>query len=202
MVMMWHGTLAVDRVDHRREARRLARSGGTGDEHEALRQVDEVLDDLRKPQVVERRDPVGDQPQRDRRHAALVERVDAEPAALVPSEREVDLFLGVELLEELGAQERRHDGLGVLLVERRHVDRHEDAVDPEQRRAPDRQEEVGRVAVPQLGEVIRDRAAAIPPHRRSRASDPERLPTLACRVATTAGSWSGCLQGWRRWRRR
>ena len=111
-----------------------------------------------------------------------VERVDPEAAALVPSEREVDLFLDVEPLEELGAQERRHDGLGVLLVERRRVDRHEDAVDPEQRRAPDREEEVGRVAVPQLGQVIRDQ-------REIRSSH------LACRVATSAGTWSGCLQG-------
>jgi hypothetical protein len=42
----------VDVVDHRRQRRRLARSGRSGDQHQALLAVADVLEDLRQTEVV------------------------------------------------------------------------------------------------------------------------------------------------------
>ena len=54
--------LAVDLVDHRRERRRLAAAGRTGDEHEAARPLGERREHRRQPELVEAPDLLGNQP--------------------------------------------------------------------------------------------------------------------------------------------
>src|SRR2546430_1105588 len=45
----------VDRVEHRRQGRRLSGSRGARDEHEALGKVHEAVDDGRQSELLERR---------------------------------------------------------------------------------------------------------------------------------------------------
>ena len=109
-----------------------------------------------RPELVERRDVIGDQAERQRRDAPLVERVAAEPSKVVPAEREVDFLHDPELLGEIPAQDRQHDPLGGVHVEGRLVHRHECPVDAEEGRAADRDQEIRRLAIPQLAEQVLD----------------------------------------------
>ena len=61
----------VDVVDHRRKRGRLAAAGGAGDEDEALVELAELLQCLRKLQGVEREDIHGDLAE-DGRHAPVI----------------------------------------------------------------------------------------------------------------------------------
>ena len=88
----------VDLVEHRRQRRRLARAGRTGQQDQAALLVGDVVQDGRKPELVERLDRERDRPRNDRDRAALAERVDAEPPERLDRVGEVDLTLGVELV--------------------------------------------------------------------------------------------------------
>ena len=55
--------VVVDIVDHRGQAGRLARPGGAGDQDQAARPLDQVADDRRRAQLLEREKLVGDPPQ-------------------------------------------------------------------------------------------------------------------------------------------
>ena len=116
----------VDVVDHRRERRRLPGAGRAGDEHEALRQVAEVLAAPGQEQCVERRDLERDRPQRQRHDALLDEAVATEPVRVVVAEGEVDFLLLVQLVVQFVGQEladlhlelkRGEDGLAEDRVE-------------------------------------------------------------------------------------
>src|SRR5262245_53959945 len=86
----------IDRVDHRRERRRLPGAGRTCDEHEAMRQVDNRVDYRWQPEGLERRDDVRDQTERDGQGVALIERVGPNAGIALPLEAEVDLAVLVE----------------------------------------------------------------------------------------------------------
>jgi len=68
----------VDVVDHRRQGRRLARTGGAGDEDVPPLLLGQVGDDRRQPQLLHRADFEGNRAADDRGGAALLEDVDAE----------------------------------------------------------------------------------------------------------------------------
>ena len=88
---MWHGRVSVDPVDHRRQRGALAGAGRADDEHEAVRLVEQVGARPRRAELLERADAEGDDAQRERERAALLEGVGAEAADAGEAEREVDL---------------------------------------------------------------------------------------------------------------
>src|SRR3954449_3292758 len=69
---------AVDRVDHRRERRRLPRTGRAGDQHEPAMLVSQLFHALRQGELVEIWNLLGDEAKRDTDRAALPVTVDAE----------------------------------------------------------------------------------------------------------------------------
>ena len=142
------GAIRVDVVDHRRERRRLAATGGPGHQNETARLHGDALDDLGQVQLVDRLHAEGDHAEDDADGAALHERVDAEAAQARKRVGEVDLvgLLEVRLLP------RRHDrladrverfGLQALAV----LQRHQCAVQAEQGRQARLQMDVGGVAL-------------------------------------------------------
>ena len=132
----------VDVVDHRRQRGRLARAGGTGDQDQALRLFDQLLEQRRATQVF--------QGQHFRRNGAehragatvLVESIDAEARQAGNLEGEVDLeeFLIVAplLVRHDVVDQRVH----LLVVQRRYVDAAHVAVHADHRRQAGRQVQV------------------------------------------------------------
>ena len=89
---------AVDLVDHRRERGRLARAGRPGHEHEAARLLDELVDDRRQAELLDRLDLGRDQTECGADRGALHVGVDPEAAVRRHRVREVDLPLLLERL--------------------------------------------------------------------------------------------------------
>jgi hypothetical protein len=114
---------AVDVVDHRREARRLAGAGRTRDEDQAAVLIRQPTDARRQPELLEARDIAGNHAKRERDRAALSIDVDAEARQPVGGVGDVEVSGLVELLETLGhdARHRLDGGEQVLLSERRAV---------------------------------------------------------------------------------
>ena len=95
------GLVVVDVVDHRSKRRRLARTGRARHEHQAARMHRDVLEDLRRVQIVERHDQRRNRPEHRTCTAVLIERVDAEARELGNLEGEVgfvELFVRLALL--------------------------------------------------------------------------------------------------------
>ena len=130
--------LAVDDVDHRGERRRLAGAGGAGHEDEAARLEEELLDDGRKTDLLEREQRRGNLAEHRAVALPLLEDADTEAGAVRVGKREVGAagllyFLhraGVaELLDHLAAEL-----VGVLLGELLLGDRQQLAVHAQLRR--------------------------------------------------------------------
>src|SRR5438128_9588872 len=83
--------LAVDLVDHRGQRGRLARAGGSGDEHQAARFVADLFDHSREAKLLESEDLVGDLAVDGGGRAALVEDVGPEAGQPLDTERDVEL---------------------------------------------------------------------------------------------------------------
>ncbi len=110
--------LAVDLVDHGRQRGGLARSCGTGNQHQAARFVAEFAHHRRQAELVKGLDLKGDQTKDGSGRAALIEHVGAEAGQALQTEREVEFeaFLETVLLR-IG-----HDAVGQLLgFGRRHL---------------------------------------------------------------------------------
>ena len=103
--------LAVDLVDHRRQRRRLARSGRAGHQHQAARPLGQLRQHRRQAQILEASDLLGNQPVDGADGAALVEHVAAEARQPLDAEREVELE---RLLEALLLRVGQH-AVGQLL---------------------------------------------------------------------------------------
>src|SRR5262249_59380103 len=96
------------------ERRRFAGAGRSGHEDQALGAVRKLLHDLRKPELVERADLVGDDADRAADGAALAIDVAAEACEALDPEREVELVLFLELLLLALVQDAIGQPLGVL----------------------------------------------------------------------------------------
>src|SRR6185437_10979919 len=83
----------VDVVDHRGQRGRLARPGRAGDQDQSARPSGQVGEDLRRVQLLERQHLRRNRPERDRRAALLVERVDAKARQIGDAERKVALSI-------------------------------------------------------------------------------------------------------------
>jgi len=137
----------VDVVHHRRQRGRLARTGRSGDEHDAARLVGNLLEDLRGVELLQR--------QHLRRNGAeyragavlLVEGVDAEARQRGNLEREVDLQRFLVHLALAVVHDVVHHAVHVLVFHRRQVDAADVAVDPDHRRQPGRQVQVGSLVL-------------------------------------------------------
>jgi hypothetical protein len=107
----------VDLVDHRGERRRLARAGGTGDEHQTARLLRELGDHRRQVEVGERLDVERDLAHHDRDATALLEAVAAEAREVLDAEREVELVLHLEALLLVLGEHRVRELQRVLRLE-------------------------------------------------------------------------------------
>src|SRR5260370_26999738 len=94
-------------ADDGSQGRRLAGARRSGHEDQALRRVRELLDDRWQAQITERGNGAEDQPEGQTHGSPLVERVGTEARVSTPAEREVDLALGLEALDQPG---RQHTG--------------------------------------------------------------------------------------------
>src|SRR5690606_14831246 len=90
--------MRVQMIDHRRECRRLAGAGRTGDEHHALVQIAETGDDGRKVQAVERRDLRRNVAERLADAGRLAVQVLAKAAAALGNIGDVEIVAGAKSL--------------------------------------------------------------------------------------------------------
>jgi hypothetical protein len=106
--------LGVDDVDEPGERRRLTRTGDTGDEDQTPAEVGELLNRLRKAQLIQGFDAVGDQ-SHDRTHrVALLEDVDPEARSARKRVGQVELLIVLELLALLLGEHRVDQFLEIL----------------------------------------------------------------------------------------
>src|SRR3546814_3570010 len=113
---------------------RLARTGRAGDQDQALRLVDQLLEDPRRGQVLEREHLGRNRAEHRTRAAVLVERVDAEARQAGDLEREVDLEELLVVAALLVRHDVVHQRMDLLVVQRRDVDAAHVAVDADHRR--------------------------------------------------------------------
>jgi len=124
------GLVLVDVVDHRGQRRRLAATGGPGDQNQAAGDQGDLLEHLGQIQLVECLDVGGDDAEDQRDRAPLLEDVHAEPAQGLDAVGQIELgvFLEIQLLAVV------HDAEGheerVFLRQLLEVDeRHQFAID-------------------------------------------------------------------------
>jgi hypothetical protein len=93
---MGSSIVTVDVVEHRSERGRLAGTGRAGDEHEATALLGESRDTGGQAELDEVGDLARDDPERERRRAALPEPVDAEARQRGMGERDIEVARIVE----------------------------------------------------------------------------------------------------------
>ena len=145
-------------VDHRRERRRLAGSGGAGEQHDPALLLGQFGHHRGQCQFLDRRDLVRDRAAGDRDQSALAERVDAKASDFVDFKREVDLVLGGEFLElGLVAEQLVQRGLGLLRAQRRRaLVARELAIDAIEGGRARLQVQIGAVLIHQLAQSLLD----------------------------------------------
>src|SRR5690606_26905706 len=109
---------------------------------QALRLVDQLPEDRRAAQVLEREHLGGNGAEHRAGAAVLVERVDSEARQAGDLEREVDLEELLVVAALLVRHDVVHERVHLLVVERRDVDPADVAVHPDHRRQPGRQVQV------------------------------------------------------------
>jgi hypothetical protein len=142
-------TIAASVVD-------LPEPGRAGDEDQAARALRELGERLRRVELLERQHLRRDGPERRRRAALLVERVDAEAREVRDREAEVALQRLLVHLPLLVAHDVVHHGVHVVVLHRRQVDAPDVAVDADHGRQARRQVQVGRLVLDREGEELGD----------------------------------------------
>src|SRR3954454_19971352 len=126
------GARAVDLVDQRGEGGRLPRAGRPGDEHEAAGPLGELVEALRKGELLEGLDLLRDQPERGADAALGEEDFDAETGEPRDLVGDVDLAVDLESLLLLGREHPVEELLGFLGGEWLEIlDREDLAADPD-----------------------------------------------------------------------
>ena len=190
MVMMCSVRRGVDVVDHRRERGRLARAGGAGAQDQAAPLLADPLQHRRQHQLADGQDARRDDAQHQADRAALLEDVAAEAAEARHRVGDVDLELLLEALLLAGVHDRERHRDGVLLHQPLELgQRHQLAVDADDRVAAHLEVEVGRLA------LDRDLEQIVDVHSRSCRSARLEPPSLARQLAAP---WpTGVSQPWR-----
>ncbi len=141
-------------ADHRGERRRLTRAGAADDDHDAALVHDDVLEDGRQLQILERRDLRRNRTQHGAHVALLDKRTDAETADALRRDREVTLLGRVELLDLFVVHDGTHHHRGLVCGQRcigGLVDR---AVDLDGRRESARDEQVRAVTLHHFAQQV------------------------------------------------
>ena len=128
------GEILIQLIDDRRQRRRLTRTSGAGDEDDAVLQLANIEQLLRKLETFERRNAVRNHAQNDGVCAPLREDVDAETLLLRDRVRQIDRAVREQSARQLAvvAQHVHRDHLGLIRSETRQsgkVDRGQLAVD-------------------------------------------------------------------------
>ena len=151
------GAVDVDVVDHARERGRLARAGRAGHQHQPARQHAQVLEHLRRVQVLERLDQRRDVAEHGAGAAILVEGIDAEAGEVRDLERKVGLEELLVHLPLLVVHDVVHHAVHFLVRQRWHVHALDVAVHADHGRHARGQVEVRRVVLDcerqELGDV-------------------------------------------------
>jgi hypothetical protein len=136
--------LLVDLVDDGGQRRALAGAGRPGHEHQPAGACGELRHGGRQTELVVTEDLEGDGPERRRHGTALNEEVGAVARQAFHAKGEVELLVGLELASLLLGQ----DGVAELLrldgPERRQLERHDLAIDAQQRRGSGGDVEIAR----------------------------------------------------------
>src|SRR5690348_8768306 len=139
-----HRPALVDRVDHRRESRRLTGAGRAGHEHEAARLARKLEEYLRQAEILGRLDQPRDETEGGREGVALEIDVDTEAGDAGDGIGEVDLAIDLEPLLLLGREDAIEKVTRLLRLERLELlDRSEPAAHTKQWRRPRGDVEVG-----------------------------------------------------------
>ena len=170
------GAVRVAVIDHRRQRRRLAGAGGTGDHDEPALLHDEVEQHRRQPQLLEGGDVAAHVADDERDRPALAEDVDPEVADVRIEVREIHLVLGLEGLRLLVGHELVGDAAHRVEVHRPIRQRRDDAVDLHVDRRAARNEQVGRLAVRHHLEQSIEVHAGRPPGLQSPVTRPSAVP--------------------------
>jgi hypothetical protein len=133
----------VDVIDHRRQRRRLARTGRPGDQHDAARVLGNFLEDFRAVQLFQRQHLGRNGPEDGGGAALLVEGIDPETRQVGNLEGEVALQRFFVNLALAVVHDVVHHAVHVLVLHRRQVDAAHVAVHPDHRRQAGRQVKVG-----------------------------------------------------------
>src|SRR5439155_19212902 len=131
----------------RRERRALPRPALPGDEHEPLLVARELQELRRDPELLDRRDLLADEADREVPAEPLLQHAAAVAAPLLVLEEELALEPRAELVPALLSGELEGDALGVLGAHGVALEVREHAVAPEERGAADREMEVRGVVV-------------------------------------------------------
>ena len=140
------GARRIDPVDHRRERRGFARTGGSGDEDQSALLFADALDDAREIEFLDRANLGGNDAQHHADVAALLEHVDAEAAQARDAVGHVQLRRLLEfLLLAVGHHAERH-GEHFFRSDARNIgERRERAVHAQTGMVSDFQMEIGRL---------------------------------------------------------
>ncbi len=132
------GTARVDVVDHRRQGRRLTRTGRARDQDQARVHVADPLAHLdRHAQVLEGRDAARDRAHHRRHRALLVEDVRAEAPVSLQAEGAVQLQVPIELRDLVRSQDAGREPARLVRSERRVLHGQQDSVHADARRSSD-----------------------------------------------------------------
>ncbi len=121
-------------VDHGRQRGRFAGAGRTGHQHQAARLVGQLLEDLRRAELLERKDLRGNGPHHRRRAAVLDEGIDPEAGQVGDGEGKVALEVFLVGLALPVVHDVIDHGMHVLVLHGRQVDAPDVAMDANHRR--------------------------------------------------------------------
>ncbi len=124
----------IDVIDHRRQRRRLARTGWPGDQHDAARILANVLENLRAVQLFQRQHLGRNSPKNRTGASLLVKGIDAETRQIGNFKGEIALqgfFIDLALAV---VHDVIHHAVHVLVLHRRQVDATHIAMNPDHRR--------------------------------------------------------------------
>ena len=153
--------VGVDVIDHRRQRRRLARSGRAGHQNQPTRVAGDFLEEFGAAQILQRQDLGGNGPEHRRRAPVLIEGVDAEAGDAWQFEREVALQEFLVIAALLVVHDVVDQRVYFLGVQRRHVDAADVAIDADHRRQAGAEMQVRGFVLEREGQEFGDIHAAM-----------------------------------------
>src|SRR5581483_2523339 len=202
----------VHEVDHGRQRGRLPRAGRPGDQHQPVLAEGQALDDVGEPELLERSDLGGDDPEDGPLAVPLVEHVDAEPGHVGDLDREVEVPVLLEQAPLVVVEDVVDHPVHLVPAQDAVVDRRQLAVEAHHRRRPRREVQVGAVALlgldQKLGDVhgslrsrssrrsagVRGSASSAPPGSRWRASTTPRVSASSGPRSSAVARWARALR--------